>query len=159
MKFRELYRKLIVILIVSSIASCGDTRSESTNLKAQKAYSNIIGEWEVTHAEVVNKPEGIATDKTVKQIEETANKYEYRFFENNRFERGQPKTFLSGLEEMHGHYKIDSLDKKIVWYLEWNNKTIVDTTSFDYIEVNPYKIVMIEPYGAFKTLVILNRKE
>ena len=155
----KIYAKFLWLVFTMIFTTCRHTTEETNSIvDFKRSPSSIVGEWEVTHAEVIYSNQGVKQE-TINQVEKTANRYEYRFFKDNKFERGQPETFRVGVEEMHGMYKIDSVNQKIKWFLEYKSAS-KDTTTFDYIEINSNKIVLIEPYGtSIKVLKILNRKK
>src|SRR5690606_29144559 len=119
-------------------SSCIETNDQTSGPVGFNRALSIEGEWEVTHAEVIYSNQKLKKE-TINDTENLARNYEYRFFEPNKFERGQPETFRPGIEEMHGMYKIDSASNKIRWYLENRNGIAKDTILFDYIEINSNK--------------------
>ena len=125
---------------------------------ARSIHNNIMGVWSVTHAEVIEVPEKFLNNPALKASEEIAKKNEYSFFDSNRFERYVPGSNVDKSLDLHGTFKIDIAKKQLVWYWEHPFSNIEDTVYFDYVTVNPYKIVMIEGNGVYNVLTILNRK-
>ncbi len=157
MKSFKLHQVVYIAIFITSI-SCNENTKQDNSI-SWKSYNSIEGEWEVSFAEVINESPQTLNQSSIDNVESTANRYEYRFFPNNKFERGQPETQTAQVEEMHGIYEIDSINNKLTFYLEWNKPESRDTLQFDLIEINPYKIAFLEQWGTrIKVLTVLHRK-
>lgn len=144
------------LLLAIMMFACQKPQNETTD--DNQLFDTIEGEWKVSFAEVINQSTKTMKADIIENVEGTALRYHYRFFPSNKFERGQPETRNAVVEEMHGTYKIDSIDRKLSFYLEWDKSERRDTVHCELIEINPYKIAYIEKWAPkIEVLTVLHR--
>ncbi|HVX50276.1 MAG TPA: hypothetical protein VHB48_08955 [Chitinophagaceae bacterium] len=146
----------VILFALFLLAACKQASPEEMQLLS-KIHKDLTGVWIVTHAEVIEVPEKFLNNPTLKQCEVMASQYEYKFGNNNQFARYVPGR-ADSITQMHGYYNVDSAKKQIDWYCQFGPSYPIDTVRFNYVTVNPYKIVMIEGNGVYNILTILKRK-
>jgi len=150
--------RILIFSALFFLCSCQQQIKQS-NEKLHKFHSSLAGIWVVTHAEVIDEPVKFLNSPALKGCEDLSKHYQYTFYDSDRFERKIMGRGNNGDGDMYGRYQIDTVKRQIEWFWSDKYKTTIDTLYFNYVTVNPYKIVMIEPNGVYSVLMILARKD